>query len=224
MTRTPAAPWPTPAPSPMIRRLRRWLRSHRRLLSAGCIAGAVTSGLLAVSPPAAVTVPVVVAARDLSGGSTLAPRDLRVARFAPGTAPVGAVGDPRSLTGRIVATDVRAREALTDVRLVGARLLGGPDLVMSAVRLADAGAAALLRPGDRVDVLAAVGVDPVTAPGRAAPPALPVASGVRILALPRPGEAGRAEGALVVLATTVRQARALAGADASARLSVVVLE
>ena len=46
---------------------------------------------------------------------------------------------------------------ITDLRLVGAPLAGqyGPDVVAAPVRLADADAVSLLRPGDRVDVIAA---------------------------------------------------------------------
>ncbi len=55
---------------------------------------------------------------------------------------------------------MRAGETITDVRLVGPALLAGygDQLVAAPVRIADAGSAALLQPGDVIDVLAADGV------------------------------------------------------------------
>ena len=64
----------------------------------------------------------------------------------------------------MLAGPVRAGEPLTDVRLVGASLAAAyPGAVAVPVRLPDAGMAALLRVGDRIDLVAA---DP-----RAPPPA-----------------------------------------------------
>ncbi len=213
-----------------MRRLRRWLARHRRALAAGFLALATATGLLVLAPhPASPeTRPVVVASRDLPAGSTVHAADLRVLRVAPGSAAHGAFADPASVRGQVLAGDVRALEPVTDVRLLRAPLVSGDDLVMTAVRLADADAAALLRTGDRVDVLAAT-VRDVALGGAAAAPAVTVARAVRVLALPRPpgGSGGSLgvhdQGALVVLAATAAEARALAGADASARLSVLVL-
>jgi len=70
----------------------------------------------------------------------------------------------------------------------------------------------LIRPGDRVDVLAATTSGPSTA-------ASVVANAVQVLAVPAGGEA---DGALVVLATTPAVAARLAAAAVSSRLSVSV--
>ncbi|MFC7221341.1 hypothetical protein ACFQLX_24720, partial [Streptomyces polyrhachis] len=107
-----------------------------------------------------------------------------------------------------------------------------PALVSAPVRIADAGAAALLRPGDRVDVLAAA---------RGRPDAEPrlLARAARVSRVPPPDSArsggsavsggfdasdvaGDAEGALVVLSVPRHTAVALAGAGVSERLAVVV--
>lgn len=218
---------PPSASTPARRRLRRQLARHRRALAACFLAAGTATALVALTPPttAPTTRPVVVAARDLAAGSTLATADLRILHVDPGAAAHGTFLEPAPLLGQVLVGDVRSLEQLTDVRLLRAPLVGGAQLVMTAVRLADADAARLLHAGDRVDVLAAAASDAVTADSGMVTVAVTVASGVRILAVPRPpGSApGRDQGALVVLATTAREARALAGADASARLSVVVL-
>ncbi|MFH0243939.1 RcpC/CpaB family pilus assembly protein [Streptomyces sp. HK10] len=88
------------------------------------------------------------------------------------------------------------------------------------VRITDAGAVRLLRPGDRVDVLAA----PVGTP---ADSARTIARNVRVAAVPEPasgpeaGSGGR-EGALVVLSVPRPTAARLAGAAAHSRLAVTL--
>jgi Flp pilus assembly protein CpaB len=133
-----------------------------RRAAAGLLA--VLAAVLAMRPgpaPAgatadAATVPVVVAARDLAPGSVLTGADLRVAAFPPGLAPHGGSSGPARVAGRVLAGAARAGEPLTDVRLVGAGLtaLLAPGQVAAPVRPADLAVAALVRAGDRVDVLA----------------------------------------------------------------------
>ena len=72
----------------------------------------------------------------------------------------------------------------------------------------------LLRPGDRVDVLAAS-----TAPDGPSG-AVVVAAGAPVLSVPQ--QEADLEGAVVLLATPPAAARRLAGAAVSSRLSVVV--
>jgi Flp pilus assembly protein CpaB len=85
------------------------------------------------------------------------------------------------------------------------------------VRIADAGAVRLLRPGDRVDVIS--GADG-TGPSRV------VARSARVDRLPRSvetGPVGAADGgALVVLRVPRGTATALAGAAAAGRLAVTL--
>ena len=213
--------------------LARWLRElrwavhwHRRLLAAGLAAGAVAAGLTALAPAPADTVAVVVAARDLPGGRSLLPADLTEARLPSQALPDGAVRHPAAAQGRLLAGPVRRGEPLTDVRLLGSPLLEGlgAGLVATPVRIADAGAVRLLRPGALVDVLAAEtgdGVDGFGADARVVAPA------VRVLTVPAEGDdtgasAGLGGGALVVLATRAEVATALAGSAVSARLSITL--
>ncbi|MBO1336477.1 hypothetical protein J3486_35195 [Streptomyces sp. VRA16 Mangrove soil] len=94
-------------------------------------------------------------------------------------------------------------------------------LVSAPVRIADAEAVRLLRPGDRVDVVAA------RADG--GPGVRTLASGVRVVSVPRSaalsadvGETPAGGGALVVLRTERATAARLAGAGVTSRLAVVL--
>jgi len=82
------------------------------------------------------------------------------------------------------------------------------------VRVAEAATGALVRPGDRVDVLAAS--------AESGPTAAVVAGGARVLSVPQVGD-DAAEGTLLVLATTRATAARLAAAAVTSRLSLVVL-
>ncbi|MFG2665494.1 hypothetical protein ACGFY6_14740 [Streptomyces sp. NPDC048387] len=89
-------------------------------------------------------------------------------------------------------------------------------MVSAPVRIADAATVRLLRPGNRVDVVAAE---------RGGPPRV-VASGARVAEVPAP-EKGPEKGlenggALVVLSVPRDTARALVGAGAVARLAVTL--
>ena len=78
-------------------------------------------------------------------------RDLATVGFAAGTAPEALADDP---VGRVLAAPLRAGEPVTDVRLVGPADRGPTRLVAVPVRLPDPGMVALLRVGDRIDLLA----------------------------------------------------------------------
>ncbi|GAA5145354.1 hypothetical protein GCM10023340_14540 [Nocardioides marinquilinus] len=210
-TRTPA---PSPAAPTSRSRLarvrvavRRAVLRRRRLLAAALTAVAAAAGLAAASEPPPATVPVTVAARDLPAGQVLGADDLEVVEFAPGSVPHGVADEP---AGRVLAAPVARGEAVTDVRLVGpAMTTGRPDLVALPLRLPDAGAVALLRVGDRLDL---VGADPQ------AGTASTVAAGVEVLALPADdggtGPAGL-PGRLVVLGVAPSEVTEIA--DATAR-------
>ncbi|MEU2830411.1 hypothetical protein ABZ667_17330 [Streptomyces lavendulae] len=85
-------------------------------------------------------------------------------------------------------------------------------LVSAPVRIADAATVRLLRPGDRVDVVAAE---------RTGPPRV-VAAGARVAEVPEPEKGVGDGGALVVLSVPRDTARALVGAGAVARLAVTL--
>jgi Flp pilus assembly protein CpaB len=148
-------------------RLGKW---PRLLIAAGCLVLALGSALgakhdAARSPRSAA---VVVAARELPAGHLLARRDVAVARWPPAIRPTGARADPGSVIGQRLAGPVRAREALTTTRLVGADLAaelpGG--LVAASVSLADPHAIDLVRAGDHVDLLETAAPPEIADPGR----------------------------------------------------------
>jgi Flp pilus assembly protein CpaB len=146
-----------------------------------------------------------VAAQDLPAGTVIAPGDLTRAPVPPDAVPAGAVADP---DGRTLAAPLRAGEPVTDVRLVGpalAEAYPGRDAV--PVRLPDAGMAALLRVGDRIDLVAA---DPQGSGARV------VAADVPVLAVPRPAPessvTGDLGGRLVVIGAEPGDVAALADA------------
>jgi Flp pilus assembly protein CpaB len=211
--------------------VRRAVARHRRLLAAGLAAGSVAAGLSVLAPPPDPTVDVVVATRDLSPGAALTADDVRVQALPAAAVPDGSVADPATLVGTAVAGAVRRGEPLTDVRLVGAGLLGAAaGLVAAPVRLAEDDVSALVRAGDVVDVVAASAPDPVgqalTAPSVTAmprPSALAKVVAAAALVLAVPADQTASGGTLVLLAVTPRVATELAGAAVSSRLSVELI-
>lgn len=210
----------------VLRDLRRAVRWHRRLLAAGLAAASVAFALSALSPAPAKLASVVVAARDISGGATLAGQDLGRRELPPSAVPAGALTVAGTAVGRVLASAVRAGEPLTDVRLLGSSLLSSlaPGRIAAPVRIADAAAVRLLRAGDLVDVVAAAsasGAVPAGASGGAT--AMVVAPAARVLLGAAPaGDPSASEGALVVLDVDQRTALALARTAMYARLSVLL--
>lgn len=135
-----------------------WTRLLRRWLAVGLL---LTGTLLVAHPGSArgaPTTPTVVAARDLPSGATLRAADVRLADFPGETRPSGALSTLDVAAGRLLSGAVRAGEPLTDVRLaITIPASGDPATATVPVRLADAAVAELLRPGQRVDVVAAPG-------------------------------------------------------------------
>lgn len=164
------------------------------------------------------TAPVVVAARDIPGGTTLQPSATRIARLPTSLVPAGALRSVDAAIGRTVGAPLRRGEPITDVRLVGRALaaeLAGTGAVATPVRLADSDTARLLRPGDTVDVLAA--------PQRGdAGSARVVATDARVMAVPLPDPDSTADGALVVLAMPENAARTVAAATTSGQITVTL--
>src|SRR5665648_802323 len=109
------------------------------LLAAGVVARQA-------APPTPPVEPVVVAAHDLTAGQPLAAGDLRVVRMPAGLVPDGTP----AVTTRSTSADG------SDVAPSGTRPAG---TVAVPIRLADPAVAGLLRPGDRVDLVAPTGVD-----------------------------------------------------------------
>jgi Flp pilus assembly protein CpaB len=199
-----------------LRRFRRRLLVHRRGLAALLAALAVLLVVRATTAPPPALQPLLVAADDLPGGTVLAAGDLRTAQVPADAVPQGAVQEVEA-AGRVLAAPLRSGEPVTDVRLVAPGLLVGyPGAVLAPVRVADAGAVALLGVGDVVDVVA-------TSPESGE--AEVVARGVPVVALPR--ESGSSmglegTGRLVVLAVDAPTAIALAEGSVASVLSVVL--
>lgn len=172
--------------------VRRRLLRRRRLIALVLLAVAAVAALRTVAPPAPVTTTMVVAARDLPAGHVLSSDDLARVDIDPDLTPRGATEDP---SGQVLAAPLRRGEPVTDVRLTGPDLAVGQPTGTAAqpVRLTDAGQAALLTPGDRIDLLA---TDP-----RAGSASL-LAADVAVLAVPQAEQAvdPTLPGRLVVLA------------------------
>ena len=195
-----------------LRALRRRVLAHRRLLAAVLAGVAVLAAVRAASPDSAGHVEVEVAARDLPAGIVLSSDDLASETLPRGVAPAGLAEDP---VGRVLAAPLGRGEVVTDVRLVGPALaVAQPGEVALPLRLPDAGMAALLRVGDRIDLHA---TDPGTGHARV------VARDVVVLATPRglpEGPAGTGGGAIVVVSVTAADSLEVTGASLGQFLTV----
>ncbi|RYC05775.1 SAF domain-containing protein [Nocardioides zhouii] len=192
-----------------LRAVRQQLRRRRRVIAALLTACAVLAALRTVAPPPPETVDVLVAARDLPSGAVLDDDDLVRRAFPADLAPPDLA---EAAAGRVLAGPMGRGEVLTDVRLVGPSLADArPGETVMPVRLPDAGMAALLRAGDRVDLVA---TDPGTGETRV------VASDVTVLATPTEVPDGPAGGALVVVAASADEATAVASAALAQFLTV----
>jgi pilus assembly protein CpaB len=128
-----------------------------------------------MAPPPARLSPVVVAAHAIAAGHRLGPDDLAVAGWAPGTGPVDALHGVGLAAGRVASGPLARGDAVTEGDLLGPGVLTGlaPELLAVPVRVADSSTAALVRRGDRIDILVASGSS-----------AAVVVSGVLVLADP----------------------------------------
>ncbi|RYV50400.1 flagellar biosynthesis protein FlgA [Pengzhenrongella frigida] len=212
-------------------------------VAAALLALAATLVIAELRPAPAVTVPVAVAGRELAPGVPLAAADLRVVRMPPALVPSGAHPSVDTVVGQRLVVGAPAGLPIVHGLLAGDRLAtaGPAGTVVAPVRLADPAVAALLRPGDRIDLLAAAG----TADGEPAVHQL----ATRAIVLADPGSdsasagasagqdagagaiggllgggADPGTGALTLVAVTPAEAAALAGAVGWANLSAVVVE
>ncbi|MCL2850645.1 MAG: SAF domain-containing protein [Micrococcales bacterium] len=213
-----------PAPLPPVgtgwrTQARVWAWRLRFPVAAALVALALLTAVSTLRPDPAGSVRVVVTARDVSAGHTLTSGDVRYATVPSGVAPTGSRTSLDDVVGRAVAIDLPAGVALAGT------LLGTPHgpagTVVTTVRLAEPQMAALLSPGDRVDVLAAA------ADGG---PGTVVARGAVVLPSPAPdstdtglfGACGTTQSPTVVLAVSPTEMPALSAA-ASALLTAFVV-
>jgi len=205
-----------------LRRFRRDLGRavswHRRKLAVLAAVGAVLTGIAAAAPEGPPTVAVVQATRQLAGGSVVAAADVEVARVPQAAVPDEALRDPGAVIGKTLLGPVPEGSVLTPYAVVSETATRA-GFVTAPLRLADAEVAALVRPGDRVDVLAAE-------PEAAA--AAVVARRVRVLTVPAPaedsglGSTAGGEGALLLVEVPADVAARLAQAAVSASISIVL--
>lgn len=184
----------------------RFVLTHRRVLAATLAGLAVWTAITAVtrSPD---TREVLVAARDLGSGATVARSDLETRRLPDDVVPAGAAASP-DVIGRALAGPMRAGEVFTDRRVVDPRD-PGRGRVLSTVEVPSA-TGEMLRPGDAVDLLA-VGEDGA---------AEPVAEAVEVITVRADSER---ETAVLSVATPPDTATGLARASVTSRLAAVVV-
>ena len=195
-------------------RFLRFVLRHRRLLAATAAGLAVYFALSAMTAePDGRTV--VIASRDLDSGTRLRTSDVRATSMPRRAVPVGAATAVDEVVGRTTSGALRRGEVLTDRRTIRAGSLDGfgPHRVLSVVRVSDPTVLALLRPGDRVDVVAVSGDD--------SPKASRVARGAIVVTVPRQ-RSTFSDGAPVGLAVSHRVALDLAERTLDSRLAVVV--
>lgn len=151
-----------------VRRVRRVLWRWRFALAAALfgLAASVTVHLLRPPPPP--TIDVAVTARPVAAGTAFTRDDVVVRSVAADLAPPGALHTVRSLLGRAAVVGLPAGAPLhaTLVSDDGVSAAAPHGTVVVPVRLSDDAVAALLRPGDRIDLLAGTtsGSEPDGAP------------------------------------------------------------
>jgi len=194
---------------------------HRRKLAVAAAMGATAAGISAASPPAPATVPVVVAARQLTGGDRLVAADLSVHRVPGSAVPEGAIADPAAVVGRTLVAPLSRGSVLTTLSVIGDHPSVAAGMVIAPVRISDAAVIGLLRVGDRVDIVAA---DPQSGSG-----AHVIAEQVRVVTIPRPSDSGSSLSpdsgdpqTLVLVEVSTDEATALADAAAGSQLSLLL--
>lgn len=195
------------------RSLARAVSWHRRKLAVVAAVLAVLTGINAAAPRPPDTVTVLRATELLPGGSPVTESQVEAAAVPADAVPEEALTDPAQALGRLIAAPVPAGQVLTGYDLVGERSVG-PGRLLAPVRLADPGLATVLRPGDRVDILAADGQGG---------PVRTVAERARIVTIPAAADSARdAGGVLLLVEADAETAAELARAAGSSTLSVLL--
>lgn len=187
----------------------------RRIAAAAL--GLVAVALAVRGDPGTDRVPIVTVTRDLAPGSVLAGGDVRLSPTVEGSVPSGALRTAGDAVGHTLAGPARSGEVLTDVRLLGSRLAeaaAGPDARTVPLRIDDPELAALVRVGDRVDVLTVDGEGSTT-------PRLLAASATVVLVAPSADTRSR-RGPVILVALGEAAATQLAAASLSSALTVTI--
>ncbi|WP_263117800.1 SAF domain-containing protein [Cellulomonas sp. RIT-PI-Y] len=192
----------------------------RRPTAAVLTAVAAVLTVQAVRSPGPPNTPVLVAARDLPAGTTLAAEDLDLRALPTAALPAGSSADRTALTGARTAVALPTGLPVVPSLLTDTLATGPPGTVVVPVRFADDATAALLAPGRRIDV--------VSAPLGAAPTT--VATGALVLTAADPGSDGGLLGGTgdgagpLLLAVDPAEAVQLSAASASSGLSAILVE
>lgn len=221
-------------------RVRRVMLLHRRPISALLVALAAALTVAGIRPPEEERVAVLAATRRMEAGVAITASDVALVNLPKASLPPGWFADADQAVGRVTFGPVDPGEPLTANRVLGPNILdkspgdGGPapPLVAVTARLADAADTRMIRPGDWIDLLSARTASAADAGSGDAVAADAVATRVRVLGVPG-GDAGEGQdflggaatddGALIELAVTPDDARRIAAAAASSRLSAVLL-
>ena len=202
--RRPGAPAGRRHPLRSLLRAASW---HRRPLAAVAAALAVLTGVSAALPEGPPERTVLVATREVPGGSVLAAADVEPRALRSDDLPAGALDASALVVGRAVSAPLAHGQVLTPLALVAPRAGPSSARVVTPVRLADAGVVALLRPGDVVDL---VGTDEQDGTADVVAPAARVVTIPQIEEEAAPGSAGGLVLVEVPPGTGTRLARAAA--------------
>lgn len=173
--------------------------------------------------------PVVIAVRALPVGHRLTAQDLARRSWPAKLAPDNASARPDDLLGKLLASPVARGEPLSKARVLGRDLTSGlgAEQVAAVVGVDDPVAVALVRPGDRVDVLASAAPpdpgDPLAAaaaPAKTARDPVLVIENARVLAVLAAADRLQPRSDVVV-ATTREAAARLLRASSSQKLTVL---
>ncbi|MDP9295245.1 MAG: Flp pilus assembly protein CpaB [Actinomycetota bacterium] len=151
-----------------MRRGRRWSAASRSFLALALVLGGAAFLLVhgyaarvdALAPAIGPSVPVAIAARPLTRGTTVSADMLRLVEMPAAYAPPGALRRVEDGVGRTLVSDLAAREPITRTRLGSSRAGPLASLVPAGMRAMNVPVTAglgTIHPGDRVDVLATFG-------------------------------------------------------------------
>ncbi|GAB3164027.1 hypothetical protein GCM10027059_19360 [Myceligenerans halotolerans] len=139
----------------LARRARRLVWRHHILLAALCCGLAAMGAVQVLRPAPPPSTPVLLTAREVAAGTRLTGDDVTLREIAVSLAPPAALRGRSEAVGLTAVVPLPAGAPLhTGVVSDGGVLASAPQgTVVVPVTLADDGVAALLRPGDRVDLL-----------------------------------------------------------------------
>lgn len=195
----------------LIDSLRRAFRWYRRWFAAALAAFAVFAAISAVAQQSSGSVPVVVAARTIPGGTTLTAADLSVARVPASVVAEGAFDTPELLLGQQVITAIPARAILTSTNLLATGTSVGEGKLALPVRFSDSTTMSALQVGSRIDVLGQTGDSYAV-----------IAANLRVVAVPDAEQGGvlsaNTDG-LVMVEVDASQAGAITAATSAGSMS-----